>query len=165
MAWLKELKLAFDHSALGSLPADKQTAISNGFNPVVASLASAMAEFLIGFSVLFMLMNGVFTGYFTVSTSLVSLSVKVLLFVIAAEGLYRTFSIILDKKQSVGSVFYTALEILSATVSSLFEAVLRVIPKPKKPTPEERKQKEMAENFKKFIEYGMDQPGLTWERQ
>lgn len=162
---IEEAKIALDHSLLGSMPSDKQTAIRNGFNPVVASLASAMAEFLVGFSILFMLLNGVFTNYFLLSSSPLSFGIKALLFLIAFEGLYRVFSIVLGKKQSAGSVFYTSLEILSAGVSRFFMMLESMIPKIKKPAPEDKRQKEIAENFKKFIEYGMDQPGLTWSRQ
>ncbi|MBI4167489.1 MAG: hypothetical protein HY515_00890 [Candidatus Aenigmarchaeota archaeon] len=167
-ALLGEAGQALDHVLLGAMPADKQAEIGNGFNPMIASISSGFAEFLIGFSLLFMLLNGVFTNYFLLSSSLFSLAVKALLFAITFEGAYRTFSIILGKKQSAGSVFYTVLEVLSAWFSMFFLWVNKLggmIPKTKKITPEEKKQKDIADNFKKFIEYGMSQPGLTWERQ
>ncbi len=166
-ALVGEVGRALDHVLLGAMPSDKQMAMRNGFNPVVASLASAMAEFLTGFSLLFMLMNRVFTDYFALSSSLFSLAVKALLFSVAIEGVRRTFSIVLGKRQSAGSVFYTALEVLSSLVSMFFLEIskLRNRIQTKKITPEEKKQKDIADNFKKFIEYGMDQPGLTWSKQ
>ncbi|MBI3413395.1 MAG: hypothetical protein HY051_04945 [Candidatus Aenigmarchaeota archaeon] len=167
-ALLAEMRLAIDYALLGSMPPEKQSVV---VNPTVSSLSSAAAEFLIGFSLLFMLMNGVFTEYFVLSSSLFSISIKVLLFVLVAEGLYRTFSITLGKRQSAGSVFYTMLVILYAAVSKIFSFVRKSLPsnpfrkKLDQKTLEEKKQKEIADNFKKFIEYGMDNPSLTWERQ
>ncbi|MBI4177186.1 MAG: hypothetical protein HY516_02365 [Candidatus Aenigmarchaeota archaeon] len=159
----KTVEAALDYPLLGSMPSHKQEAVRNGFNPVVGSLTSAAAEFFISFSLLFMLMNGVFTSYVMLSQSWFSLLTKALLSAAAAEGLYRTFLIISGRTRSVGSVFYDALELVSAGVSKFFAAF--VIGLAIKQTPEEKKQKEIAENFKKFIEYGMDNPGLTWEKQ
>ncbi len=154
-----------DYPLLGALPADKQNSIKNGFNPAVASLVSAISEFIIGFSLLFMLMNGVFTDYFALSSGPFSFFVKALLFTMAFEGLYRLFFIISEKGNAAGSIFYGFLAELSTGVSGFLAWVGNKTPKIKKLTPEERKQKEIAENFKKFIEYGLDNPGLTWEKQ
>ncbi|MBI1972017.1 MAG: hypothetical protein HYS53_01825 [Candidatus Aenigmarchaeota archaeon] len=164
-ALLGELRLALDYPMLGSLPADKQRAMQDGFNPTVASIASGAAEFLAGFSLLFMLMNGVFTEYFLLSSSVFSQLVKLLLLSAVIEGLYRVFAVVLGKRQSAGSVFYTALEVFARVFSKLFVLLRAKAPKIKKLTLEEKKQKEIAENYRKFIEYGMDQPGLTYERQ
>ncbi len=167
------------------MPSDRQAAVGNGFNPTIASLSSAMVEFLTGFSILFMLMNGVFTNYFLLSSSPFSLLVKALLFSVAIEGVYRIFSIVLGKIQSAGSIFYSMLEfsaILFVKIVKLRSMVPNNLFRTKvcyanraqetsvscekldQKTPEEKKQKEIAENFKKFIEYGMDQPALTWEK-
>lgn len=162
-AFIEEAKIGLDHALLGSMPSDKQMAIRNGFNPTIASISSAAAELMIGFSLLFMLMNRVFTDYFALSSSLFSLAVKALLFAIAFEGVYRIFSIVLGKKQSAGSIFYSVLD-FSATLFVKIVKLRSMVPKIKIGV-EEKKQKEIAENFKKFIEYGMDQPSLTWERQ
>ncbi len=160
-----EIQLLLDYPLLGAMPADKQSSIKNGFSPTVASLTSATAEFIVGFSLLFMLLNGVFTGYFILSSSVFSVFVKIVLFGMVFEGLYRLFFIISGRGHAAGSVFYGFLALFAETVSDFLSWFNNKTPKFVKLTPEEKKQKEISENFKKFIEYGLDNPSLTWAKQ
>jgi len=156
--------LAITYPILGALPSKMQKRMGDGFNATVGTLVSGTAEFIVGFSLLFMLVNGVFTSYFILSSGVLSVFVLAFLLIVTVEGLYRIFFVILDKGDSKGSVLYWIVPVLHGigyTISSLLDK----IPKPKKMTEEERKQKEIAENFKKFIEYGMDQPAGGYSRQ
>ena len=138
--------------------------MANGFNVTVASMVSSTAEFIIGFSLLFMLMNGVFTTYFMLSSSMFSVAVVSSLLFLIVEGLYRIFFIVLGKGDAKGSVLYLFILVFHE-LGYIISNLAKKIPKPRKMTEEEKKQKEIADNFKRFIEDGMDQASSDYSRQ
>ncbi|MFH0889518.1 MAG: hypothetical protein V1836_00030 [Candidatus Aenigmatarchaeota archaeon] len=156
--------LAITYPLLGALPAQMQMSMENRFNATVASLVSGTAELILGFSALFMLLNGVFTESFLRYPTLFGVAVLSFTAFVALEGLFRIFYIVLDKGNATGSVLYWVVCTPSHTVSSAIRWLAMRIPKPKKMTGKERIEKEKADNFKKFIEYGMDKPSLSFAR-
>ncbi len=160
---IRSLGLAVAYPVSGGLPAKVQKGMANGFSPTVASVVSGTFEFFFGFSLFFMLLNRVFTSSFVLTSGALQVAVLGFLIFLMAEGLYRVFSIILEKTDSMGSVLYWVLHEPAKTVSRLAKTFAEGIPE--KPTDGEKKQKEIADNFKKFIDYGMDRASLSWGRQ
>ncbi len=162
---INSLGLVIAYPVLGGFPAATQRSMGGNFRPVVASLVSGTSEFFAGFSLFFMLLNRVFTSSFVLAAGVVQAAILGLLIFFMAEGLYRVFSIVLERTDSIGSVFYWVLHGPAKTASWLLSALKEGIPEPKRLADEEKKQKETADNFKKFIEYGMDRASLSWGRQ
>lgn len=156
--------LPITYPLLGALPAQMQMSMKNRFNATVASLVSGTAELILGFSALFMLLNGVFTESFLRYPTLFGVAVLSFTAFAALEGLFRIFYIVLDKGNATGSVFYWIVRILSYAAGNAIRWLVIHIPKTKKITKKEKTEKEKADNFKKYIEYGMDKPSLSFAR-
>ncbi len=162
---IRSLGLAVSYPVLGGFPAAAQRSMGGSFRPVIASLISGTFEFFVGFSLFFMLLNRVFTSSVVLATGIVQVVILGLLVFFMAEGLYRVFSILLERTDSMGSVLYWVFRESAKTASWLGAAFVEGIPRPKRLTDEEKKRKEIAYNFKKFIDYGMDKASLSWGRQ
>ncbi len=164
---LKELAkrcLVVTYPLLGALPPKTQKLMENRFDATTASLVSATAEFIMGFSVFFMLLNGVFTNAFLRHVTLSGTMVLGFTAFAAMEGIFRIFYIVLGRGTVIGSVLYW---VIFTPIDAAAKAIKRFavrIPKRKKMTEHEKKKKQTDENFKKFIEYGMDNPSLTFAR-